>query len=87
MLFRKIFYFCIANYLKIFEYFELFEYYLNIFYSMNNIRYSIRTIWLRQIIFDIQFGPKLIFVRTPDPNFILSIVISLLSSLQCILPC
>ena len=58
MLFWKIFHLCITNYSKIFEYFELFKYYSNIFYSTNNIRYSIRTIWLRRIIFDIRFGPK-----------------------------
>ena len=49
---QKIFNFCITNYSKIFEYFELFKYYSNIFYRTNNIRYSIWTIWLRQIIFD-----------------------------------
>ena len=50
--------------IRIFEYFELFEYYSNIFYSTNNICYSIRTIWLRRIIFNIRFGPRYIFVRT-----------------------
>ena len=37
---------------KLFEYFELFEFYSNIFYSTNNFRYWIWTIWLRQIVFD-----------------------------------
>ena len=44
--------------IQTFKYFELLEYYLNIFYSTNNIRYLIWTNWVRQIIFDIQFGPK-----------------------------
>ena len=39
MLFQKISHLCITNY-------------SNIFYSGNNICYSIRTIWLRRIIFD-----------------------------------
>ena len=43
---------------KLFEYFELFKYYSNIFYSTNIICYSIWTIWLRWIIFNIWFGPK-----------------------------
>ena len=48
----------IVQNIRIFKYFELFKYYFNIFYSTNNIHYSIRTIWLRRIIFDIRFGPK-----------------------------
>ena len=56
--FNKSFIFALKNYLKIFEYLALFEYYSNIFHNTNNISYLIRSILLRQIIFDIRFGPK-----------------------------
>ena len=48
--------------IRIFEYFALFKYYSNIFYRTNNIQYSIRSILLVRIIFDIWFGPKKIFI-------------------------
>ena len=44
--------------IRIFEYLTLFEYDSIIFHSMNDISYSIWSILLRQIIFDIQFDAK-----------------------------
>ena len=64
LIYQQILQFCIANYSKIFEYLALFEYYSNIFHGTNNIHYSIWSTLLRQIIFDIWFGQKKIFIWT-----------------------